>query len=158
MGVTANNIVRYKVSSLTVLRHSLVLFMYEAPSNSIWSARVGVCSFCWYYVVRQKTERVDTTKSKVWMGNINVKVRKTISSPFFKKKKKKKNGAHTILQNFGKTSTPPNSPHTHYSELYWHLLQDYERCTTLDYSPESIPPCLFTSSINTVNVTINSTD
>ena len=43
-------------------------------------------------MVRQKTERVDTTGSKVCIGNFNVKERKTVE--------------HIILQIFGKTRIP----------------------------------------------------
>ena len=38
----------------------------------------GVCSFCWYCVESQKTECVGATESQVWIGNFNVKARKTI--------------------------------------------------------------------------------
>ena len=38
----------------------------------------GVCSFCWNCVACQKSERVGDTESNIWIGNFNVKARKTI--------------------------------------------------------------------------------
>ena len=38
----------------------------------------GVCSFCWNCVARQKTKLVYAPENKVWIGNFNVKGRKTI--------------------------------------------------------------------------------
>ena len=38
----------------------------------------GMCSFCGNWMVCQKTEDVDATDPKVWIGKFNVKVRKTI--------------------------------------------------------------------------------
>ena len=79
----------------------------------------GVCSYCWNCVVRQKTERVGATKSKVWIGNFNVKTRKTIE--------------HILLKiwhatQFGKISakrTHTVSAYSHRRKRWVHLIKPH---------------------------------
>ena len=87
---TTQEIILFLFSELSLARNlfNKVLCLWM----EIWLA--GVCSFCSNCVACQKTERVDSTEDKVWIGRFNVKAWKTIE--------------HILPKNFGKTSTSLN--------------------------------------------------